>query len=74
MNCLICKRGQRVPGVTTVVLERGDSTVIIKKVPADVCDDCDEYYLSEEVAADVLARAERAAAGGAEVEILSYAA
>ncbi|MCH7642926.1 MAG: hypothetical protein IIC30_06580 [Chloroflexi bacterium] len=38
------------------------------------CDDCDEYYLSEEVTSEILERAERAVADGAEVEILRYAA
>ena len=74
MDCLICKCGHTRPGVATVTLQRGESTIIVKQVPADVCDDCEEYYLSEEVAAEVLKRAERAVAEGAEVEILRYAA
>ncbi len=74
MNCLICKRGNAVAGTATVTLQRDRSTVIIRDVPADVCDNCDEYYLTEEVTGDLLERAERAVASGAEVEILRYAA
>lgn len=74
MNCLICKRGRTRPGLATVTLQRGESTIIVKQVPADVCDNCDEYYLSEEVTREILKRAERAVAEGAEVEILRYAA
>jgi len=48
--------------------------VIIKGVPADVCGDCGEYYLSEEVTREILERANRAVEHGAEVEVLRYAA
>jgi ribosomal protein L32 len=48
--------------------------LIIKDVPADVCGNCGEYYLSESVSAEVLTRAELAVQRGAEVEILRYAA
>jgi hypothetical protein len=57
-----------------VTLQRGETTVILKRVPADVCDNCGEYYLSSEVAAQVLERAELAVKSGAEVEILRFAA
>jgi YgiT-type zinc finger domain-containing protein len=58
----------------TVTLQRGETTVILKQVPADVCENCGEYYLSEEVAAQVLEKAESAVRSGAEVEILRFAA
>jgi YgiT-type zinc finger domain-containing protein len=58
----------------TVTLQRGDTTVILKQVPADVCENCGEYYLSNEVAAQVLEKAESAVKSGAEVEILRFAA
>jgi YgiT-type zinc finger domain-containing protein len=74
MTCLICKHGQTRPGHTTVTLQRGGCTVIFKEVPAEVCDNCGEYYLSADTSADLLARAEAAVAKGAEVEILRYAA
>jgi YgiT-type zinc finger domain-containing protein len=62
------------PGDTTVTLQRGETTIILKGVPADVCENCGEYYLSEAVTARVLDRAEEAVKSGAEVEILRYAA
>ncbi len=74
MTCGICRMGETHPGTVTVTLQRGEATVIIKGVPADVCGNCGEYYLSESVAGEVLGRAARAAEGGAEVEILRYAA
>lgn len=74
MKCVICKQGTTSPGEVTVTLQRGDTTVIFKKVPAEVCDNCGEYYLSEKVTENLLYRAESAVKNGAEVEILRYAA
>jgi YgiT-type zinc finger domain-containing protein len=74
MTCVICKQGSTHPGSTTVTLQRGETTVILKGVPAEICENCGEYYLSEEVTRQVLARAEAAVRGGAEVEILRFAA
>ncbi|XWK86375.1 MAG: type II toxin-antitoxin system MqsA family antitoxin [Phormidium sp.] len=74
MRCVICKYGQTNPGLVTVTLEREESIVIIKKVPAEVCDNCGEYYLSDEITEQVLQRAEIAIDNGAEVEIIRYAA
>lgn len=73
MKCVICKTGATQPGATTVTLERCTTTVVIKGVPADVCDNCGEYYLSEDVAAQVEDLAEAAVSHGAEVEVLRYA-
>jgi len=74
MTCVLCKHGETRPGEVTVTLQRGETTVILKGVPADVCENCGEYYLSDEVARQVLGRAEAAVNSGAEVEILKYAA
>ena len=74
MSCVLCKHGETRPGLVTVTLQRGETTVVLKHVPADVCDNCGEYYLSSEVAGQVMDRAEAAVAGGAEVEIVKFAA
>ena len=74
MRCVICKLGETKPGLTRVVLQRGETTVVIKDVPAAICDDCGEYYLSEEITERVLALAEQAVAQGAEIEVLRFAA
>lgn len=74
MRCVLCKHGETHPGQVTVALSRGESTIIFKQVPAEVCENCGEYYLSEEVSANLLARAEKAVQSGAEVEIQRFAA
>jgi len=74
MHCTICKNGETRPGTATVTLERGGSTIIIRDVPASVCGNCGEYYLSEDVTARVMEMAEEAVKRNAIIEILNYAA
>ena len=74
MKCVFCKAEAVRKGKTTVTLERGSSLIIVKEVPADICEQCGEYYLSETVTERVMAQAEEAVARKAEVEIIRYAA
>jgi YgiT-type zinc finger domain-containing protein len=74
MECVICKKGKTKSGLVTVTLQREDCLVILKKVPADICENCGEYYLSEQITEKVLEAAEKAVNNGAEVEIIKYAA
>ncbi len=69
MKCLICKQGETQPGLTTVSLQRDERTLIIKGVPAEICDNCGEYYLSQEIAKRLYRQAEESLQHGAEVEI-----
>ena len=72
MKCVICKKGSTEPGTTTVTLERGGLTMMIKGVPAQVCKNCGEAYVDEKVASELLISAEQAARAGAQVEIRQY--
>ncbi len=74
MKCVICKSGETKAGFVTVTLQRENTTVIFKEVPAEVCQNCGEYYLSEEITEKLLKRAEEAVKKGTEVEILKFAA
>jgi YgiT-type zinc finger domain-containing protein len=74
MKCVICRKGETAPGQTTVTLQRGETTVVIKGVPADICENCGEQYFSAELTGKLLAQAEQAVKNGAEVEIVRFAA
>lgn len=74
MQCVFCKTGETEPGTTTITLDRAKSIVVIREVPADVCRQCGEAYLSTEVAQNVSGRADDAARKGVEVEIVRFAA
>jgi YgiT-type zinc finger domain-containing protein len=73
MKCFICKNGETQPGLTVVTLQRGEQTLVIKDVPAEICENCSEYYLSQEIAARLYKQAEQALKRGAEVEIGRFA-
>ena len=66
--------GELAPGKTTVKVQRGETLVIIKDVPADVCQDCEEAYLDTTVSFNIEKQVEEAVARHAEIEILLYAA
>lgn len=74
MKCVICKMGETAEGRVTVVLQRDNLSVLIKNVPAQICENCGEYYLSDEITDQVLKQAQASAARNAEVEILRFAA
>jgi YgiT-type zinc finger domain-containing protein len=42
MKCPICRNGETHPGTATLTLERGPLTMVVRHVPAQVCDNCGE--------------------------------
>ncbi len=74
MKCVICKSDETREGQTTVTLQRGQATIIIKDVPAQICENCGEYYLSEKISEQILTMAKNSIKQNTEVEILRFAA
>jgi len=70
----VCKRAKPVPGLTTVTLERGEFSLVLKNVPALVCPECGEAYTDEATAAQVLEFAQELEGDGprAEVRVFSH--
>ena len=74
MTCVICRQGETTPGETTITLERGATTLVVKAVPAEVCNNCGEAYVDETAAGTLLAAIEEAERKGIDVEVRRYAA
>ena len=74
MICTICKNGSISPGFTTLTFEKEKTTIVIKKVPADICDNCGEAYVSDEIARKIFHLVETEAKKGIEIEVLNFAA
>ena len=74
MKCVICKHGETHPGLTTVTLERGSTTLVVKSIPAQICENCGEAYVEDTLAARLLQDAEEAARAGVQVEVREYLA
>ncbi|MCX6198279.1 MAG: type II toxin-antitoxin system MqsA family antitoxin [Bacteroidetes bacterium] len=74
MTCFICKSGSYIPGKVTVKLERDSAIVLIKEVPAEVCDTCANYLLSQQTSKTVLAIAKQRFDSGTELEVIKLLA
>jgi len=73
MKCVVCNQAETIPGVTSVLLERGQLTLVVKNVPARVCPNCAEAYADEKVTAQLLREAEQMYKMGAKVDVREYA-
>jgi len=74
MKCVICKHGETKPGSTTTTLEREGATLVFKGVPADVCQNCGESYLSPDTTQKLLLQAEEAVKKGVQVDVRFFVA
>lgn len=74
MKCAICRNGDTIYGFVTVVLEKDQTTLVFRNVPARICENCGEEYISEETNRVLLARAREAADRGVDLELLQFAA
>lgn len=74
MTCVICKHGELVAGTTTLHRDTGGRTLVLKEVPALVCDNCGETYLDDATVDAVDALARDYARSGAEVVVAAYPA
>jgi len=74
MKCVICKHGETELGKTTITLERDSLTLVVKGVPAQVCDNCGEAYVDEATTRKLLETAEAEVRAGTQVEIREYKA
>ncbi|MEW6247148.1 MAG: type II toxin-antitoxin system MqsA family antitoxin [Nitrospirota bacterium] len=74
MKCVICKNGTTRAGKATVTLEREETTLVIKGVPAEVCENCGEEYVDDKTTARLLRTAEEAARAGVQVDVRLFEA
>jgi YgiT-type zinc finger domain-containing protein len=74
MKCAICRNGVTKNGKITVVLEKNETTLVCKNVPAEVCDNCGEEYVSSATNRKLLLKAQEAVQRGVDLEMLRFAA
>jgi len=74
MKCVVCKQGETKEGSATVTLEVGRTTLVVKQVPAKVCQNCGEEYVDEKVTRQLMKQATDAASGGVQVDVREYVA
>jgi len=74
MTCVICKHGETQKGTTVLVFQREGTMVVILDVPAQVCQNCGEAYVNEQISEQVMKQVERAAREEVLVDIRRFAA
>ncbi len=73
MKCPICKNGNTHAGESSIMLERGHTTLMFKRVPAEICENCGEVYHDAKVTRSLLQQADMAASRGVEIDVRRYA-
>ena len=72
MKCAICRNGHTESDFTTITLERHQTTLVFKQVPAEICENCGEIYLTSQINHQLLKQAEQELKRGVFLEILNY--
>ena len=71
MECVICKNGTTKQGFVVFTLERENVIVVFKNVPALVCENCGDFYLTEETTKLLLDKATKTLEKGVEFGIIN---
>ena len=71
MNCVLCKANLTKGNVNHIV-DLGEGIIIIKNVPANICEQCGEYYLDTNTALKIESILEDIKKNKAEVFIVNY--
>jgi YgiT-type zinc finger domain-containing protein len=74
MKCVICQYGETEPGPTTVTLTRGETTLVIRDVPAKICTICGEENVDAATGKRLSQIAETALNDGVQVDVRRYKA
>ena len=72
MKCVICKHGELKPGITSVLFEKNGTTVVIKSVPVDMCDNCGETYIPDIIAEKIMVLVDSVEKQGIIVDVRNF--
>lgn len=71
MNCILCKSNM-INGTINHIVDLDGHIVIIKGVPANVCKQCGEYFIENEVAVKLEKIIEEAIKNKVEIFVVNY--
>ena len=74
MKCVVCKHGETAPGTTTATVGRDNVVIVLRHVPAEICQNCGADYTSGAAMSTIERIAEAATQAGALVEVREYRA
>jgi YgiT-type zinc finger domain-containing protein len=74
VTCPLCRQGELHAGLSDEAMTHEGMTLVVKEVPADICETCGEVYFDEAVTQRLLDLAREAAAAGVEVDVRKFVA
>jgi YgiT-type zinc finger domain-containing protein len=74
MNCPLCHQGALSPGTADHILSVDGTTLVVKDVPASICDTCGEPFFDAAVTQRLLDLARTAADEGVVVDVRRFVA
>lgn len=74
MTCVICKNGSTEKGATVVTFTKNELVIVFRNVPADICQNCWENYIDEDISKNLLSVANEAYKNGVKVDVRDYIA
>ena len=72
MTCPTCQTGHTTLGTATKTLERGATLVVVRHVPAEVCDRCGAALYGGAIVEQLLALLEAAARDGVTFQVREF--
>ena len=72
MNCIICRQAELIDGFSSIPFERDEFRLLMRNVPAQVCPNCGEALVDEDVAAELLKKTEDVFEQGLQDEVRDY--
>jgi len=72
MKCVICKNGETAEGLTTVPIEHEGTLLVLRGVPAQVCQNCGEAYIDSAVTGEILELAKEARGQRIQIDVRQY--
>ena len=72
MKCIICEVGETKPDMATITLKKNAAIIVIKNVPADVCQACGESYTDQDVTRRLLQMVKEEVQKGPREEFIQY--
>jgi YgiT-type zinc finger domain-containing protein len=70
--CIVCPEGQLEVSTFTKTMERGETTLVVKKVPALVCDTCGDAGYTEAIGQRLAEMLEAADEAGIETAVRTF--
>jgi YgiT-type zinc finger domain-containing protein len=68
----MCKSGETKPGKSDVKVTIGDTVIVFREVPSEICRDCSEEYITEENTRTILENTKISSEEGITIKVFDW--